>query len=57
MLPATYLIHASIVNPVDVFTLIEPATVTRVVLGLVSRGVAGQVVELVGGQPPRLLAP
>ena len=37
--------------------LIEPATVTRVVLDLVSRGVAGQVVELVGGQPPRLLAP
>lgn len=37
--------------------LIPPATVTRVVLDLVSHGTAGQVVELVGGQPPRLLAP
>jgi NAD(P)-dependent dehydrogenase (short-subunit alcohol dehydrogenase family) len=37
--------------------LIPPSTVTRVVLDLVARGTAGQVVELVGGQPPRMLSP
>ena len=34
-----------------------PATVARTVLDLVARGTAGQVVELIGGQPPRVLAP
>jgi 3-oxoacyl-[acyl-carrier protein] reductase len=37
--------------------LVPPATVTRVVLGLVARGEAGTVLELEGEQPPRQLAP
>jgi 3-oxoacyl-[acyl-carrier protein] reductase len=37
--------------------LVPPATVTRTVLDLAARGAAGTVVELVGGRPPRLLAP